>query len=133
MSPSTGAIPGNVASGGGTAVVPLFPPGSLDKVAFYISHRDRFDDPTRPVIRGALERLHEAKVSASGQLRTVLPVGSPTLLIGLGPDGKVASATGAADAKGIRGTFYAFAGYHFCTGCHAGRTVPGPASPERMK
>ena len=71
-----------------------------------------------------------------------MPVGSPTLLVGMGADGQVVSATGAADAAGRRGKFYAFAGdhvsgtraggYHFCTGCHTGHTFGGVA-PERLK
>jgi hypothetical protein len=110
---------------------------------FYAAHRDRFDDPVRPVVRGTLEKLHQAEVTPTGGIRATLPVGAPTLLVGVGPDGKVASAVGAADAKGNRGRFYAFAGdhvsgtrprgYHFCTGCHAGHTFAGPASPERVK
>ncbi len=140
---ATGAIPGHVASGGGTPIVPLFPPGSMEKVVFYASNRDRFDDPDRPVVRGTFEKLLETKVTDRGAIRTTMPVGAPTLLIGVGPDGKVASAVGAADAKGQRGRFYAFAGdhvsgtrpggYHFCTGCHAGHTFPGGSLVERTK
>ncbi len=141
--PSTGPIPGNAASGGGGLIVPLFPPDRITKLSFYAAHRDRFDDPVRPVVRGTLEKLHEVDVAAGGSVRTAMPVGSPTLLVGLGPDGKVATAIGAADAKGNRGKFYAFAGdhvsgtrpggYHFCTGCHAGHTFPGVGSGERVK
>jgi hypothetical protein len=90
-----------------------------------------------------LEKIHEVDVDGGGAIRTTMPVGSPTLLVGLGPDGKVASAVGAPDAKGNRGTFYAVAGdhvsgtraggYHFCTGCHAGHTFPGKGSGERAK
>lgn len=140
---ATGPIPGNLASGGGGPIVPIFPTGKITKIAFLASGRDRFDDPVRPVVRGTLEKVHEVNVDGSGAIRTTMPVGSPTLLIGLGPDGKVASAVGAADAKGNRGTFYAFAGdhvsgtrpggYHFCTGCHAGHTFPGAGSGERAK
>ncbi len=136
-------IPGNVASGGASPIIPLYPPGSLDKIVFYASNRDRFDDPDRPVVRGTLEKLHEVKVTDRGGIRTPMPVGAPTLLVGLGSDGKVASAEGAADAKGQRGKFYAFAGdhvsgtrpggYHFCTGCHTGHTFPSGSLVERMK
>ena len=76
-------------------------------------------------------------------IRAVLPVGAPTLLVGAGPEGQVASAIGAADAKGQRGKFYAFAGdhvsgtrpggYHVCTGCHTGHTFPGGSLAERTK
>lgn len=140
---ATAPIPGNTATGSGGPIVPLFPPGSLSKIVFYASHRDRFDDPVKPVVRGTLEKLHEAPLTGPNTLKTTLPVGAPTLLVGVGPDGKVASAVGTADAKGNRGKFYAFAGdhvsgtrpggYHFCTGCHAGHTFPGPPSPERRK
>ena len=144
--PATGGFPGQRADGADAGpVVPHFQPGAIKRIDFYASHRDRFDDAARPVVRGTLEKILEAPTGRSGGaggLRAVLPVGSPTLLVGVGADGRVVSATGAADAAGRRGTFYAFAGdhvsgtraggYHFCTGCHTGHTF-ATASPERLK
>jgi len=145
--PETGQFPGQRASGPDAGpVVPHFKRGAIRRVDFYASHRDRFDDPTRPVVRGTLEKLLEAPTTPDGAgsatLRAVLPVGAPTLLVGVGADGQVVSATGAADAAGRRGKFYAFAGdhvsgtraggYHFCTGCHTGHTAGNPF-PERLK
>ena len=142
---ATGRFPGQRADGPDPGpVVPLFGRGAIARVAFYASHRDRFDDPVRPVVRGTLEKLIEAPAAGdrTGSLRVTLPVGSPTLLVGIGADGQVVSATGAADASGRRGKFYAFAGdhvsgtraggYHFCTGCHTGHTFGGVAT-ERLK
>jgi hypothetical protein len=143
--PVTGQFPGQRADGPDAGpVVPNFPQGSIRRVDFYASQRDRFDDPDRPVVRGELVKLLEAPTAPRDHdsLKVILPVGPPTLLVGLGADGKIVSATGAADAAGHRGKFYAFAGdhvsgtrpggYHFCTGCHTGHTF-GQISPERLK
>lgn len=135
-------LPAQRTDAGTVSAVPAFAPGAMTRVDFYASHRDRFDHPSEPRVRGTLEKLFEAPVSASGAIRASLPTGSPTLLVGVGPDGKVAAAAGAADRAGTRGKFYAFAGdhvsgvrpngYHFCTGCHAGHTVAGGLVPERV-
>lgn len=144
-SPETGNFPGQATDAGGGRLVPPFPPGSMTTIAFYVARRDRFDDPTRPVVPGPLERLTEVPViqDGSGGFDARMPTGDPTLLLGLGPTGKVASVTGAPDSAGRSGTFYAFAGdhvsgvrpggYHFCTGCHTGHTFNPVEQREKAK
>ncbi|MSR31845.1 MAG: hypothetical protein EXR99_10110 [Gemmataceae bacterium] len=121
----------------GPVFVP-FPTGSIKKIAFYTSGRDRFDDETKPVIAGKLELLKIAEVlpgDTTGFL-TWLPTGDPTMLVGLNEKGKVVQVTGpGSDKQGRRARFYAFAGdhvsgvrpqgYHFCSGCHAGHSFNG--------
>ena len=134
-------LPAQRTDAGTFPAVPAFAADALTRIDFYASHRDRFDDPLLPRVRGTLEKLLEAPVNQAGAIRAALPTGSPTLLVGVGPDGRVATATGAADRSGTRGRFYAYAGdhvsgvrpngYHFCTGCHAGHTAAGGLVPER--
>jgi len=117
-------------------IVPHFPDKSIRTIAFYSVHRDRFDDPKHPVIRGTLEHLKDVpvKLGSGTDISVDLPTGSPTMLVGLDANGMVATVEGAADSQGRRGLFYASAGdhvsgvraggYHFCTGCHAGHSQP---------
>lgn len=139
---ATGNFPGQVPVDGQGPIYPHFPKGSIAKIVFYASHRDRFDDPQRVIVRGDLEKLLEvptSKTDAGGGFEAIIPVGSPTLLVGIGPDGKVATVP----VPGKNGLYYAFAGdhvsgvraggYHFCTGCHTGHTFTGSSIAERMK
>lgn len=142
---ASGGFPGQQPKGGEGRIVPNFPAGSIKRIAFYASHRDRFDDPDRTVVRGLLEKLFEVPVDPTGtaSAEATMPTGSPTLLVGLGGDGKVVSATGAADSSGKRGKFFAFAGDHvsgmraggyvFCTGCHTGHTFTPTLPVESVK
>jgi len=142
-SPNTGAFPGQTPKAGDGPIFPHFAQGSIAKIAFYSSHRDRYDDPGRVVVRGELEKLLEVatnKRSSGGGFEAMLPAGSPTLLIGLGSDGKVVTVPVPGNN---RASFYAFAGdhvsgirvggYHFCTGCHTGHTFTGNAIAEKRK
>ena len=131
-------FPGQTPAEGTGPIYPHFPRGSIDKIVFYASHRDRYDDPERPVVRGTLQKLLEVptrRQDASASFDATLPVGSPTLLIGIGPNGKVATVP----VPGKDASYYAFAGdhvsgvrpggYHFCTGCHTGHTFTGNSPP----
>jgi len=138
--PATGGFPGQNAKDGKGPIYPHFPEGSIRKLAFYASHRDRYDDPDSVIVRGTLQKLLEAPTdptaSQGGRFEATMPVGAPTLLIGLGADGKVVNSS----VPGRNATFYAFAGdhvsgtrpggYHFCSGCHTGHTFAGSAIAE---
>jgi hypothetical protein len=137
-------FPGQASDAEKRFLVPPFPKESIEKIHFYASRRDRFDDPKQPVVRGKLEFLGKVPIDKSkGGFEAVMPTSDPTLLVGIGPDGKAASVIGGADAKKNRGKFYAYAGdhvsgtkpgaYHFCTGCHAGHTVNNPDLREKLK
>jgi hypothetical protein len=126
--------PGHITDTGAKYAVPTFDANSLDRIVFYSTARDRFNDPVQPRIRGSIRKIHEEPIK-DGDVRTLLPVDEPTILMGLGRDGKLASVLGAADSTGNRGKFYALAadhysgarpnGYHFCTSCHAGHSHTG--------
>lgn len=125
---------------------PIFaepPQGSMDHVRFYVSHRDRFDDPLVPRLPGPWEELSRVPLT-SGQdaLTAWIPSGVPTVLAGFNKQGKVVRWTMTArDKQGRRATFLAVAGDHysgirphgmtFCTGCHPGHSVLDfPSYPE---
>ncbi|MCX7664736.1 MAG: hypothetical protein N2112_04245 [Gemmataceae bacterium] len=137
----TGLFRGQTPKSGVGPIIPQFPPSSIKKIVLYASHRDRYDDPEQPVVRGSLERLLEANTRDSGQdgmFETKVPIGSPTLLMGIGADGKVVRVVSPTNA-----TFYAYAGdhvsgaraggYHFCTGCHTGHTFTGNDIAEKVR
>jgi hypothetical protein len=123
-------FPGNQGADGRPIITP-FPPGSIQAVGFWLSERDRFDDPARPIIPGELRLLRKVPIdtTTSGTLTAWLPAGVPTLLAGLDSDGVIVH-TQSAGAESPR--FYALAGdhvsavrangYHFCTGCHTGHS-----------
>ena len=124
----------------------VLPPPDVRSVAFYASYRDRFDDPTRPRIAGAWEKLMVAPLNEEGKLYTWVPAdpSTPTVVVGLNSDGKVAKWTAPTkSANGRAPTFYAVAGdhysgirangYHYCTGCHTGHTFAAADARERQK
>lgn len=126
-------FPGQRTDTGAGPVVP-FPTG-IKAFAIYAAYRDRFDDPAVPRIRGGWERLLTVPAEPNGDLSAWVPANPaiPTVLAGLGEDGKVFKwGGGATDSAGRSATFYAIAGdhysgtrkggYHFCVGCHAGHT-----------
>lgn len=117
-----------------TGAEPLIPnPTGVKSIVFYGARRDRFDDPVRPRIVGAWEKLLVSPLENRG-FQAWIPADPmlPTVLAGLGADGKVVKWSGAKDSAGRAGLFYAVAGdhysgtrsngYHFCTGCHSGHT-----------
>ncbi len=139
---ATGVFPGQIPAQGNGSIYPLFPQGSIQKITFYASHRDRFDDSKQMIIPGVLEKLMEVptnKTEPGGAFEAILPVGSPTMLVGIGHDGKVVTVP----VPGKNALFYAFAGdhvsgirpggYHFCTGCHTGHTFTGSSIDERKR
>jgi hypothetical protein len=136
-------FPGQETDTGATPVVP-FPTG-VKSFAIYASYRDRFDDPEVPRIRGGWERLLTVPMHQGQDLLAWVPADPaiPTVLAGLGADGKVFKwGGGAKDSTGQSATFYALAGdhysgtrkngYHFCVGCHAGHTFINADLRERM-
>jgi len=113
---------------------PIFgppPQNSIHKIKVFASRRDQFNDPKKPRIPGQWELL--LVLPAKDAVNGTLPTDCPTVLAGFGIDGKVVRwATGAKDASGKRGEFYAIAGdhysltapggKHFCVGCHPGHS-----------
>ncbi len=137
---ATGPFPGQEATAGGPRIFAPFAKGSIEKIAFYAAHRDRYDDPDKVIVPGLLEKLLEVPVNRKDStFEATLPTGSPTLLVGLGADGKVVTAP----VPGKGASYYAFAGdhvsgiraggFHFCTGCHTGHTFTGNNIAERRK
>ncbi len=137
---ATESFPGQIPAEGKGLIYPHFPQGSIQKIAFFASPRDRFDDSNQVIVRGVLEKLLEvstSKTDIEGSFEAILPVGSPTMLLGIGLDGKVATVP----VPGKSALFYAFAGdhvsgiraggYHFCTGCHTGHTFTGSSIAEK--
>lgn len=112
------------------------PPTNVKSVAFFAAHRDRFDDPEIPRVKGEWERIFVAPLDKQGGLRTWVPAmgRSASVLAGLDENGKIAKWTSKAkDANGRSASFFAIAGdhysgtkpdgFHFCLGCHAGHTT----------
>ncbi len=126
---------------------PIIPPAkSVKSIAFYAAHRDRFDDPTSPRVIGNWEKLMVSPVADGGLLRTWVPADplTPTALVGLDAEGKIAWWNGTAkDAAGRAATYFAYAGdhysgtrvngYHYCNGCHTGHTHMTADIRERTK
>lgn len=114
---------------------PLFTPpprGFVKEILFYAAHRDRFDDRVIPRVKGEWELLRRAPVE-DGSFNVLLPGGPPTMLVGVGEDGRVVKwRSPAQDSSARRATFYAFAGDHYsglrvdrfntCIGCHSGHS-----------
>ena len=137
---ATGRFPGQEPATGDAPIFAPFAKGSIEKVAFYAAHRDRYDDPDKVIVPGLLEKLLEVPVNRKNStFEATLPIGSPTLLVGLGADGKVVTAP----VPGKSASYYAYAGdhvsgiraggFHFCTGCHTGHTFTGNNIAERRK
>lgn len=130
-----------------TGRYPVIPhPTGIKAVAVYAAHRDRFDDPEIPRLVGGWEKLLVTPLDGQGVLRAWVPADplTPTVLAGLGGDGRVFRWTGtAADSAGRAGTYYAVAGdhysgtrpngYHFCIGCHTGHTFITADITERVR
>jgi hypothetical protein len=126
------------AQGGKTDVGegPLFagpPVGLIREIHFYAAHRDRFDDTVIPRIHGDWELLMKVPIVNEREFQTWLPVGAPTVLVGVDENGNVASWTSkATDSQGAKAKVYAFAGDHYsglrggqsqhCIGCHPGHS-----------
>src|SRR5262249_37720362 len=92
------------------------PPPNVAAIAFYAGHRDRFDDPDRPRIPGAWEKLLVAPLNRAGELVTWVPSDplTPIVLAGLDADGKVARWTATAkETAGRNGIYFALAGDHY--------------------
>lgn len=121
------------------------PPPGIKSIALYAAHRDRFDDPTTPRVPGKWEKLLTAPLDEMGQLRTWAPADPsvPTVLAGLGADGKVFQWKGGKDKSGRYASFFAIAGdhysgtrkdgYHYCLGCHVGHTYIPADITERTR
>jgi hypothetical protein len=123
------------------------PPTSVHSVAFYASHRDRFDDPERPRVPGGWQKLLVATLDGpDGVLTTWVPSDpqTPIVLAGLDAEGKVAEWTGrdsGADGRpqrylALAGDHYSGirpSGYHYCNGCHAGHTFNSADIRERTR
>jgi hypothetical protein len=124
---------------------PLIPPPvSVRSIALYASRRDRFDDPASPRVVGGFGAVRVLPLDDEGGLQDWVPSDpmAPTVLAGLGADGKVARWHGTAkDGKGRVASWVAFAGdhhssarpdgYHYCNGCHAGHTFTALDPRER--
>ena len=118
--------PGQLAAGGSTPHYVPPPPGSLDHMRIYASHRDRFDDSQRPRVPGKFELLFKAPVTGA-TFGAQVPAGIPTVLAGFDRNGRVLSWEGPNSSR-----FFAFAGdhysaarlggKHFCVGCHPGHS-----------
>jgi hypothetical protein len=120
-------------------------PTGVRSVAVYAAHRDRFDDPQAPRLKGKWEKLFESPLDEKGALRAWVPADPimPTVLAGFGRDGKVFKWSGGEQSAGRRATFYALAGdhysgtradgYHFCVGCHTGHTHIKVDITERIR
>lgn len=120
-------------------------PTGVKSVAFYAAHRDRFDAPQAPRVRGEWEKLLVAPLDERGTLKAWVPANPlmPTVLAGLGGDGKVFKWSGGTGPNGRKATFYALAGdhysgtrangYHFCVGCHTGHTFIKADIAERVR
>lgn len=124
------------------------PPPSMTRLAAYADHRDRFDDPTVPRVRGKWEKLITVPVTAegNGEVSAWLPANplAPVKLVGLDSAGKVATWQGTEmGPDGKPATFFGVAGdhhsdfrpkgYHYCNGCHAGHTFTSLDIRERRK
>ena len=122
------------------------PPPNVTAIALSAAHRDRFDDPQRPRVPGAWEKLMVAPISKEGALTAWVPSDpmAPTVLVGLDAAGKVAKWEGPTkDAAGRTPTYFAYAGdhysggrasgYHYCNGCHTGHTFEKVDVRERRK
>jgi hypothetical protein len=135
----------NVTADAGTGLVITHPTG-VKAIVLYGAHRDRFDDPEKPRERGAWEKLAVVPLDEQQQVKTWVPADPlmPTVLAGLGEDGKVFRwSSRAKDAAGKSATFYAYAGDHysgtrpggyvFCNGCHTGHTFLRIDPTERVR
>jgi hypothetical protein len=142
--PNEPGPPGDVTDAGAGPV--FASPTGVKAIAVYAAHRDRFDDPKEPRVRGGWEKLLVAPVDHMEYVKTWVPADplTPTVLTGLGADGKVVRWTAAAkDAAGRSGSYYAYAGDHysgmkpngyvFCNGCHAGHTFVAIDPTERRR
>jgi hypothetical protein len=129
----------------GTGPVFTHPTG-VRAVAVYGAHRDRFDHPDRPRVPGGWEKLLVVPLDHMEQVKTLVPADPlmPTVLAGLGADGKVFRwSSPAKDSTGRSADFYAYAGDHysgmrpngyvFCNGCHAGHTFLQVDFTERTR
>lgn len=126
---------------------PIFdgpPPGSIDHIRFYVSRRDRFDDPVLPRVPGGWDLLVKAPAGKDG-FGAVVPANVPTVLAAFTSEGRVVRWTsGAKDSTGRQATFYGYAGDHYsgmppggrtqCIGCHPGHSGLGSAEhAERLR
>ncbi|RCS40596.1 hypothetical protein DTL42_24815 [Bremerella cremea] len=115
-----------------TPTFPAPPEDLIEMIRIYASHRDRFDDPDNPRVKGGLELILETPVKQRAfEIR--VPCGAPTVLAGFDHDGKVALWPGHSnESSEQRSRFLAFAGDHYsgarpgfthsCTGCHTGHS-----------
>lgn len=124
--------PGQQTNGEDGARFNPVPKDLIETIRVYGSHRDRFDSPEQPRVRGDFELLIETPVK-DDDFSFRIPPGAPTVLAGFDADGKVASwKSNAKNDAGEKATYYAFAGdhysgarpgfTHFCTGCHTGHS-----------
>jgi hypothetical protein len=137
-------IPNVAADAGGGPVVTN--PTGVKAVVLYGAHRDRFDHPEQTRVRGGWEKLLVVRLDEREQVKTWVPADPlmPTVLAGLGEDGKVFQwSSPAKDSAGRSATFYAYAGDHysgtrpngyvFCNGCHTGHTFLATDMTERAR
>jgi WD40-like Beta Propeller Repeat len=134
---------GQTTDNGKRMVAPPVAKGDITAIAIYSNPRDRFDDATQNRIVEPLRKLIVSQIDKTREFDQYIPTADPTMLLGMGPDGKVASVLGAADSRGVRAKFYAYAGDHvsgakpngytFCTGCHAGHSHAKIDVTEKLK
>ncbi|MEZ6143425.1 MAG: hypothetical protein R3B84_22890 [Zavarzinella sp.] len=110
-------------------------PNTVKKVVVYGAHRDRFDSPEVPRIKGHWEKLLVVDLNENQEMKTFVPADPlmPTVIAGLDANDRIVNWTSpATDKAGKRAKFYATAGDHysgtrangyvFCNGCHTGHT-----------
>ncbi|MHC5538793.1 TolB-like translocation protein [Singulisphaera rosea] len=110
------------------------PPTNVASIAVYSAGRDRFDHPDQLRIPGSWEKQAVAPLLLDDDLRAWIPGDplSPSVIVGLDAQGKVARWTSPASGNRPARTYFAYAGdhysgirangYHYCNGCHAGHT-----------
>ncbi len=119
------------------------PPPNVESIAVYSTNRDRFDHPDQLRVPGSWEKQVVLPVVRKDSLRAWVPSDplSPSVLVGLDAQGKVARWTGVASGNRPARTYFAYAGdhssgirangYHYCNGCHTGHTFNVLDSTER--
>ncbi|MEW4454839.1 hypothetical protein AB1L30_19390 [Bremerella sp. JC817] len=124
--------PGQMPTQGDSPIFSAPPRDLIEKIHIYASHRDRFDAPDTLRVPGGFELVLEVPIDQDG-FEFRIPPGSPTVLAGIDPKGKIASWQGRGlNEDGEMPRFFAFAGdhysgarpgfTHFCTGCHTGHS-----------
>lgn len=141
--PGNQDAPGQRATSSDTPIFNPVPKDLIKTIRVYGSHRDRFDSPDQPRVRGDFELLIETPVE-NDAFTFRIPPGAPTVLAGFDSAGNVVSwQSNVENGSGEKATFYAFAGdhysgarpgfQHFCTGCHTGHSGTPTLRRPRQK